>query len=81
MDSALQSKGHVDEIQRMVTKAISNICSLRSSTWGLSLQDMRDIYRGVELLEDAFLRSIEEFVESEYISIAVNDSIEQLLQI
>jgi len=47
MDSALQWKPHVDEVRRKATKTISALSSLGSSTWGLTLQDMRKIYRGV----------------------------------
>ncbi|KJK76179.1 hypothetical protein H634G_08585 [Metarhizium anisopliae BRIP 53293] len=47
MDSALRWKPHIDEIRRKVTKTISALCSLGGSTWGLTFQDMRKIYRGV----------------------------------
>ncbi|KAK9443888.1 uncharacterized protein VB005_02413 [Metarhizium brunneum] len=47
MDSALRWKPHIDEIRRKVTKTISALCSLGGSTWGLTFQDMRKIYKGV----------------------------------
>lgn len=47
MDSALHWKPHVDEVRRKATKTISALSSLGSSTWGLTLQDMRKIYQGV----------------------------------
>ncbi|KAF6525556.1 hypothetical protein HZS61_011351 [Fusarium oxysporum f. sp. conglutinans] len=47
MDSTLTWKQHIDEIQRKVTKTVNALSSLGGSTWGVTMREMRKIYKGV----------------------------------
>ncbi|KAK2036415.1 hypothetical protein LZ31DRAFT_449641, partial [Colletotrichum somersetense] len=47
MDSSLKWKQHIDETERKVTKTITALNSLGSSTWGVRAREMRMIYKGV----------------------------------
>ena len=47
LDSKLKWKEHVQEIRRKTTNTVNALGCLGSSTWGVSLADMRKIYRGV----------------------------------
>ena len=47
MDSTLTWKQHIDEIQRRATKTVNALSSLGSSTWGVTMREMRKIYKGV----------------------------------
>ncbi|KAG7409783.1 hypothetical protein Forpe1208_v010815 [Fusarium oxysporum f. sp. rapae] len=47
MDSTLTWKQHIDEVQRKVTKTVNALGSLGGSTWGVTMREMRKIYKGV----------------------------------
>ncbi|PCD20294.1 hypothetical protein AU210_015951 [Fusarium oxysporum f. sp. radicis-cucumerinum] len=47
MDSTLTWKQHIDEIQRKVTNTVNALSSLGGSTWGVTMREMRKIYKGV----------------------------------
>ncbi|TXB97085.1 hypothetical protein FocTR4_00012225 [Fusarium oxysporum f. sp. cubense] len=47
MDSTLTWKQHIDEIQRKVTNTVNALSSLGGSTWGVTMREMRNIYKGV----------------------------------
>nr|XP_036581842.1 zinc knuckle [Colletotrichum truncatum]KAF6790285.1 zinc knuckle [Colletotrichum truncatum] len=49
MDAILRWKQHIDAIERKVSKTISAISSLGSSTWGVKTKEMRTIYQGVAI--------------------------------
>ena len=46
MDTKLQWKPHVEEIQRKVTKTVNALGVLGNSRWGVSMLDLRKIYQG-----------------------------------
>lgn len=58
LDSKLQWKAHIEEIRRKTTKTVNALSSLGSSTWGVSLLDMRKIYRGVAIPQMMYACSI-----------------------
>jgi exonuclease III len=47
MDHKLDWKPHVEKIKQKVSKSVNALASLGSSTWGISMSDMRKIYNGV----------------------------------
>ncbi|SCO87705.1 uncharacterized protein FRV6_11832 [Fusarium oxysporum] len=47
MDTTFTWKQHIDEIQRKVSKTINAFSSLGGSTWGITMREMRKIYKGV----------------------------------
>ncbi|KAF5669922.1 reverse transcriptase [Fusarium denticulatum] len=49
MDSTLTWKQHIDEVQRKVTKTVNALGSLGGSTWGVTMREMRKIYKGVAI--------------------------------
>ena len=49
LDSKLRWREHVQEIRRKTTNTVNALGCLGSSTWGVSLADMRKIYRGVAI--------------------------------
>lgn len=42
---------HIDEIQRKASKTICALSSLGNSEWRVKLKDMKNIYRGVVILQ------------------------------
>ena len=50
MDTKLLWKAHIDEMEHKVTKTIAALSSLGSSAWGILMQELRTIYRGVAIL-------------------------------
>ncbi|KAF4442705.1 reverse transcriptase [Fusarium austroafricanum] len=47
MDTTLTWKQHIDEIQRKVTKTVNALSMLGGSTWGVTMRELRKIYKGV----------------------------------
>lgn len=47
MDHRLEWKPHIEKIRQKVSKSINALACLGSSTWGVSMSDMRKIYNGV----------------------------------
>ena len=47
MDTKLQWKPHIEEIRRKVARTVNALGALGNSRWGVSMLDMRKIYRGV----------------------------------
>jgi ribonuclease HI len=58
LDSRLRWKAHIEEIRRKATKTVNALSSLGSSTWGLSMQEARKIYRGVVVPQMMYAGSI-----------------------
>ncbi|KAF5232691.1 hypothetical protein FANTH_12862 [Fusarium anthophilum] len=47
MNSTLTWKQHIAEVQRKVTKTVNALGNLGGSTWGVTMREMRKIYKGV----------------------------------
>lgn len=47
MEQKLNWTSHVEEIRRNVSKSVNSLATLGSSTWGVRMSDMGEIYRGV----------------------------------
>lgn len=50
MDHRLEWKPHIEKIRQKVSKSVNALACLGSSTWGVSMSDMRKIYNGVVVL-------------------------------
>ncbi|KAK3615396.1 hypothetical protein LTR56_026533, partial [Elasticomyces elasticus] len=49
MDTKLQWKPHIEEVQRKVAKTVNALGALGSTRWGVGMGNMRKIYRGVAI--------------------------------
>ena len=58
MDTKLQWRAHVEEIQRKVTRTVIALSSLGSSTWGIGMLEIRKLYRGVAIPQMLYACSV-----------------------
>ena len=49
MDTKLLWKAYIDEMERKLIITIAALSSLGSSAWGIPMQELRTIYRGVAI--------------------------------
>ena len=58
MDHKLDWKPHIEKIRQKVSKSVNALASLGSSTWGVSMSDMRKIYNGVVVPQMMYAYSV-----------------------
>ncbi|KFA69343.1 hypothetical protein S40285_09638 [Stachybotrys chlorohalonatus IBT 40285] len=49
MDTKLLWRAHIDEMEQKLTTTIAALSSLSSSAWGILIQELHAIYRGVAI--------------------------------
>lgn len=58
LDSKLIWNAHIEEVRRKATKSVTALSALGSSTWGITMAEMRKIYRGVTLPQMTYACSV-----------------------
>ena len=58
LDTKLKWREHVETIRQKATRTVHMLSSLGSSTWGVSMQDMRKLYEAIALPQMMYACSI-----------------------